>query len=95
MNKTTIVANIMAQERLIAFLLANYVEKMSPKQRATISAAMSEPAKTGLPHGLNLNIDDADRLAGMAIAHKDAVNRMFSLAATLADSRAQTRSEGR
>ncbi len=38
-------------------------------------------------HALHMDKDDASRLAGVAIAHQDAINRVFHAAASLADGR--------
>ena len=72
---------------MIAFLLAKYVHRMSPDQRDAIERAMLEPA--GVDVGLLLNMDraDAGRAAAIAIAHRDAINRVFHAAASLADGR--------
>jgi hypothetical protein len=90
-EQNSIIANLMAQQKLIAWLLSDYVRRMSPEQRTAIKQAMDAPPQTGLPPDLDLNIDDADQLAGMAISHRDAVNRMFLLAESFADSPAQKR----
>jgi hypothetical protein len=72
---------------MIAFLLAKYVHRMSPDQREEIERAMKGPANIDVPLLLNAKQDDAGRLARVAVAHQDAINRVFHAAASLADGR--------
>ena len=82
-----IAATLTAHEHMIAFLLAKYVQRMSPDQRAAIESAMREPPGVDFAAMLNLDREDAGRLAAVAVAHQDAINRLFHAAASLADGR--------
>ena len=82
-----IAATLTAHEHMIAFLLAKYVQRMSPDQRDEIETAMKGPPSVDFSSLLNMNREDAGRLAGVAVAHQDAINRVFKAAASLADGR--------
>jgi hypothetical protein len=86
-EQNVIAATLTAHEHMIAFLLAKYVHRMSPDQREEIERAMKGPASIDVPLLLNAKLDDASRLAGVAVAHQDAINRVFHAAASLADGR--------
>ncbi len=86
-EQNVVAATLTAHEHMIAFLLAKYVHRMSPDQRDAIESAMKDPPS--LDVGLLLNMDraDAGRAAAVAVAHRDAINRVFHAAASLADGR--------
>lgn len=86
-EQNVIAATLTAHEHMIAFLLAKYVHRMSPDQRDAIETAMKEPP--GMDVGIMLNMDraDAGRQAAVAVAHQNAINRVFHAAASLADGR--------
>lgn len=86
-EQNVIAATLTAHEHMIAFLLAKYVHRMSPDQRDAIEAAMKEPPSVDFTALLSMDRNDADRLAAVAIAHQDAINRVFQAAASLADGR--------
>lgn len=86
-EQNIIAATLTAHEHMIAFLLAKYVHRMSPAQRDAIESAMREPPSVDMGAMLNMNRGDAGRLAGVAVAHQDAINRVFNAAASLADGR--------
>jgi hypothetical protein len=86
-EQNVIAATLTAHEHMIAFLLAKYVHRMSPDQRDAIESAMREPPSVDFTSLLNMNRSDAGRLAGVAVAHQDAINRVFHAAASLADGR--------
>jgi hypothetical protein len=86
-EQNVIAATLTAHEHMIAFLLAKYVHRMSPDQREAIEAAMKGPPSVDFSSLLNMDRDDAGRLAAVAIAHQDAINRVFQAAASLADGR--------
>jgi hypothetical protein len=86
-EQNVIAATLTAHEHMIAFLLAKYVHRMSSDQREAIEAAMKEPPSVDFSKLLNMNGGDAGRLAAVAIAHQDAINRVFEAAASLADGR--------
>lgn len=86
-EQNVIAATLTAHEHMIAFLLAKYVHRMSPDQRDAIEAAMREPPSVDFTTLLNMDRSDAGRLAEVAAAHQDAVNRVFRAAASLADGR--------
>lgn len=86
-EQNVIAATLTAHEHMIAFLLAKYVHRMSPDQRDAIESAMREPASVDVGLMLNMNRGDAGRLADVAVAHQDAINRVFHAAASLADGR--------
>ncbi len=86
-EQKVIAATLTAHEHMIAFLLAKYVHRMSPDQREEIERAMKGAASVDVPLLLNARQDDASRLAGAAVAHQDAINRVFHAAASLADGR--------
>jgi hypothetical protein len=86
-EQNVIAATLTAHEHMIAFLLAKYVHRMSPDQREEIERAMKGPPSVDVPLLLNAKQDDASRLANVAVAHQDAINRVFHAAASLADGR--------
>jgi hypothetical protein len=86
-EQNVIAATLTAHEHMIAFLLAKYVQRMSPDQREAIESAMKEPASVDFTALLNMDRGDAGRLAAVAVAHQDAINRVFEAAASLADGR--------
>jgi hypothetical protein len=86
-EQNVIAATLTAHEHMIAFLLAKYVHRMSPDQRDAIETAMKEPPSVDFTSLLNMDRDDAGRLAAVALAHQDAINRVFQAAASLADGR--------
>ena len=86
-EQNVIAATLTAHEHMIAFLLAKYVQRMSPDQRDAIESAMKDPPSIDVPLLLHAKQDDAGRLAGVAVAHRDAINRVFHAAASLADDR--------
>ena len=86
-DENIIAATLTAHEHMIAFLLAKYVHRMSPEQREEIEAAMKGPPSVDFSSLLNMDREDASRLANVAIAHQDAINRVFEAAASLADGR--------
>lgn len=86
-EQSVIAATLTAHEHMIAFLLAKYVHRMSPEQRDAIESAMREPPSVDVASMLNTNRGEAGRLAGVALAHQDAINRVFNAAASLADGR--------
>ena len=79
-EQNVIAATLTAHEHMIAFLLAKYVHRMSPDQRAEIEAAMREPPSVDFTPLLNMDRSDAGRLAEVAVAHQDAINRVFRAA---------------
>ena len=86
-EQEVIAATLTAHEHMIAFLLAKYVQRMSPEQRDDIETAMSGPPSVDFSSLLNMEREDAGRLAGVAVAHQGAINRVFQAAASLADGR--------
>lgn len=88
-EQNVIAATLTAHEHMIAFLLAKYVQRMSPDQRDAIETAMKQPPSVDLTSLLKMDRDDAGRLAAVAVAHQDAINRVFQAAASLADGRDQ------
>lgn len=86
-EQNAIAATLTAHEHMIAFLLAKYVQRMSPDQRDAIEIAMKGPPSVDFSALLNMDKGDAGRLASVAIAHQDAINRVFQAAASLADGR--------
>jgi hypothetical protein len=86
-EQNVIAATLTAHEHMIAFLLAKYVQRMSSDQREEIEAAMKGPPSVDFSALLNMDRDDASRLANIAIAHQDAINRVFEAAASMADGR--------
>jgi hypothetical protein len=60
---------------------------MSPDQRDAIEVAMKAPPSVDFSALLNMDRDDASRLAAVAMAHQEAINRVFKAAASLADGR--------
>ncbi len=86
-EQNVIAATLTAHEHMIAFLLAKYVHRMSPDQRDAIEAAMKGPPNVDFSALLTMEREDASRLANVAIAHQDAINRVFEAAASLADGR--------
>ena len=86
-EQRVIAATLTAHEHMIAFLLAKYVHRMSPAQRDAIESAMREPPSVDVASMLNKGRGEAGRLAGVALAHQDAINRVFNAAASLADGR--------
>jgi hypothetical protein len=86
-EQNVIAATLTAHEHMIAFLLAKYVHRMSPDQRDAIESAMKEPPGVDFTSLLNMDREDAGRLAAVALAHQDAINRVFRAAASLADGR--------
>ena len=86
-EQNVIAATLTAHEHMIAFLLAKYVHRMSPDQREAIEVAMREPPSVDFGAMLNVNRGEAGRLAGVAVAHQDAINRVFNAAASMADGR--------
>ena len=88
-EQNVIAATLTAHEHMIAFLLAKYVQRMSPDQRDAIETAMRQPPSVDLASLLKMDGDDAGRLAAVAVAHQDAINRVFQAAASLADGREQ------
>jgi hypothetical protein len=86
-EQNVIAATLTAHEHMIAFLLAKYVQRMSPKQRDAIESAMREPPRVDFAAMLKLDRGDAGRLAAVAVAHQEAINRVFNAAASLADGR--------
>ena len=86
-EQNIVAATLTAHEHMIAFLLAKYVQRMSPDQRDAIETAMKGPPTVDFSALLNMDRDDASRLANVAIAHQDAINRVFEAAASLADGR--------
>lgn len=86
-EQNVIAATLTAHEHMIAFLLAKYVHRMSPDQREAIEAAMKEPASVDMGVLLKGSSADAGRAAGVAVAHRNAINRVFHAAASLADDR--------
>lgn len=86
-EQSVIAATLTAHEHMIAFLLAKYVQRMSPDQREAIEAAMKEPPSVDVAVLLNVSRADAGLAAGVAVAHRNAINRVFHAAASLADDR--------
>ena len=86
-EQNVIAATLTAHEHMIAFLLAKYVHRMSSDQREDIETAMRSPPSVDFSGLLNMDRDDAARLARVAVAHQDAINRVFHAAASLADGR--------
>lgn len=86
-EQNVIAATLTAHEHMIAFLLAKYVQRMSPDQRDAIEGAMREPPGVDFAAMLKLDRSDAGRLAAVAVAHQEAINRVFNAAASLADGR--------
>ena len=86
-EQNVIAATLTAHEHMIAFLLAKYVHRMSPDQRDAIEVAMKAPPSVDFSALLNMDRDDASRLAAVAMAHQEAINRVFKAAASLADGR--------
>jgi len=86
-EQCVIAATLTAHEHMIAFLLAKYVHRMSPDQRAEIETAMKEPPTVDVGALLNMSRMDAGKAAGVAVAHQDAINRVFHAAASMADGR--------
>lgn len=86
-EQNVVAATLTAHEHMIAFLLAKYVHRMSPDQRDVIENAMREPPSVDFTDLLNMDRSDAGRLAGVAVAHQEAINRVFHAAASLADGR--------
>ncbi len=86
-EQNVIAATLTAHEHMIAFLLAKYVHRMSPDQRDAIESAMKDPPDIDVSSLLNMNREDAGKAAGVAVAHRDAINRVFEAAASLADGR--------
>ena len=86
-EQNVIAATLTAHEHMIAFLLAKYVHRMSSDQRDAIESAMKEPPSVDFTALLNMDREDAGRLAAVALAHQDAINRVFHAAASLADGR--------
>jgi len=82
-----IAATLTAHEHMIAFLLAKYVSRMSEDQRAAIETTMMEPPTVDVGALLNMTRLDAGKAAGVAVAHQDAINRVFHAAASMADGR--------
>lgn len=82
-----VAATLTAHEHMIAFLLAKYVHRMAPHQRDSIENAMREPPSVDFTALLNMDRSDAGRLAEVAVAHQEAINRVFQAAASLADAR--------
>ena len=82
-----IAATLTAHEHMIAFLLAKYVHRMSPDQRAAAEEAMRGPPNVDFAALLNMGQADGGRLADVALAHQGAINRVFEAAASLADGR--------
>ena len=68
-EQNVIAATLTAHEHMIAFLLAKYVQRMSPSQREEIEAAMKGPPNVDFSSLLNMDREDASRLAGVAVAH--------------------------
>jgi hypothetical protein len=86
-EQSVIAATLTAHEHMIAFLLAKYVHRMSPDQRDAIESAMKDPPSVDFGLIMNMDRNDAGRLANVAVAHRDAINRVFNAAASLADGR--------
>ena len=86
-EQCVIAATLTAHEHMIAFLLAKYVHRMSPSQRAEIEVAMKEPPTVDVSALLNMSRMDAGTAAAVAVAHQDAINRVFHAAASMADGR--------
>lgn len=86
-EQNAIAATLTAHEHMIAFLLAKYVHRMSSDQRDAIEIAMKSPPDVDFTSLLNMHGADAGRLAAVAVAHQDAINRVFRAAASLADGR--------
>lgn len=86
-EQNVISATLTAHEHMIAFLLAQYVHRMSPEQRQSIEVEMKAPPSVDFSKLLNMDRNDASRLAAVAVAHQEAINRVFKAAASLADGR--------
>jgi len=86
-EQNVVAATLTAHEHMIAFLLAKYVHRMSPDQREAIEADMKEPPSVDFTKLLNMDRKDAGRLAAVAMAHQDAISRVFRAAASMADGR--------
>jgi hypothetical protein len=86
-EQAVIAATLTAHEHMIAFLLAKYVHRMSSDQRDSIESAMKDPPSIDVGLLLKMDRADAGREAGIAVAHRDAINRVFRAAASLADGR--------
>jgi hypothetical protein len=52
---------------MIAFLLAKYVHRMSPEQRAEIESAMKDPPSVDIAAVLNINRTEAGKEAAVAL----------------------------
>lgn len=86
-EQSVIAATLTAHEHMIAFLLAKYVHRMSPEQRAEIERAMQEPPSVDVAAVLNASRAEAGIQAAVAVAHQGAINRVFHAAASMADGR--------
>ena len=86
-EQAVIAATLTAHEHMIAFLLAKYVHRMSPAQRDSIENDMKEPPSIDVGPLLNMDRADAGKAAAVAMAHREAINRVFRAAASLADGR--------
>ena len=86
-EQSVIAATLTAHEHMIAFLLAKYVHRMSPEQRAEIERAMQEPPSVDVAAVLAMSRSEAGKEAAVAVAHQGAINRVFNAAASMADDR--------
>ena len=80
-EQNKIAATLAAHENVLAIILSYRLEKLSPDERRGLMEIMNSSPDHGLmPKGLNLDIDAADELAGLALEYRDAINRLYGLA---------------
>jgi uncharacterized protein YaaW (UPF0174 family) len=78
-------ATLLAHEKVLSFLLADFLRKMSPAQRKSLEQSLTEPANLYGTDALELDIGAADALAGFAMDHKESMQRLFAEALRVAD----------
>lgn len=81
-------AILMAHEHFLTMLLSFYFRRLSPEQRQGIEESMQEPPDlSGFDFG-DIDIGQADDLAGLAMLFRESSNRITRRAFALADGQA-------
>ena len=75
-------ATLGAHDALLSVLLADYLARRTPDQRAAIKASLHAPSDIAPPPKLTEDLDVADQLAGMMLDLNDATRRIIRAAFT-------------
>jgi hypothetical protein len=81
-------AILMAHEHVLTTLLSIHMKRLSPEQREQLVKAANEPPDlTGLFEEGDLDIGQADDIAGATILFRESMNRIQKKAFSIADGR--------